>query len=45
MILLIDGAREAIVIDVRQYPSRSIEEPELERVTRGSGGILGDRPL
>ena len=36
MILLIDGAREAIVIDVRQYPSRSIEEPELERVTRGS---------
>ncbi|NLY30163.1 MAG: spore germination protein, partial [Firmicutes bacterium] len=36
MVLLIDGAREAVVIDVRQYPSRSIEEPELERVTRGS---------
>ncbi|NLA59223.1 MAG: spore germination protein [Firmicutes bacterium] len=36
MILLIDGEAEAIVIDVRQYPSRSIEEPELERVTRGS---------
>jgi len=36
MILLIDGVREAVAIDVRQYPSRSIEEPELERVTRGS---------
>ncbi|MGI6081403.1 MAG: spore germination protein [Limnochordia bacterium] len=34
--LLIDGETEAIVLDVRTYPIRSIEEPELERVTRGS---------
>jgi stage V sporulation protein AF len=36
MALLVDGISEAVIIDVRQYPSRSIEEPELERVTRGS---------
>ncbi len=34
--LLIDGQTEAIIIDVREYPVRSIEEPDLERVTRGS---------
>jgi stage V sporulation protein AF len=34
--LLIDGETTAVVIDVRTYPSRSIEEPDLERVTRGS---------
>lgn len=36
MALLIDGIREALIIDVRQYPGRSIEEPDLERVTRGA---------
>lgn len=35
-VLLIDGQTEAIVIDVREYPVRGIEEPDLERVTRGS---------
>jgi len=34
--LLVDGQTEAVVIDVRQYPVRGIEEPDLERVTRGS---------
>ncbi|WP_422443843.1 spore germination protein [Thermoanaerobacterium sp. DL9XJH110] len=33
--LLIDGLKEAIIIDARQYPARNPEEPDLERVTRG----------
>lgn len=36
MVLFVEGEREAIVLDVREYPARSIEEPDLERVTRGS---------
>ncbi|NMB12035.1 MAG: spore germination protein, partial [Firmicutes bacterium] len=36
MALLLDGVSKALIIDVRQYPSRSIEEPDLERVTRGA---------
>jgi len=35
-VLLIDGERRAIVLDVREYPVRSIGEPDLEKVTRGS---------
>lgn len=34
--LFIDGQAEAVIIDVREYPVRSIDEPDLERVTRGS---------
>lgn len=34
--LLVDAETTAIIIDVRTYPTRSIEEPDLERVTRGS---------
>lgn len=34
--LFIDGFAQAILIDVRTYPARSIAEPDLERVTRGS---------
>jgi len=34
--LLIDGSGEAILIDARTYPARDPEEPELERVLRGS---------
>ena len=33
MALLIDGVCQAIIIDVREYPVRSVEEPDLERVT------------
>ncbi len=34
--LFLDGFAQAILIDVRTYPARSIGEPDLERVTRGS---------
>ena len=34
--LFIDGFAQAILIDVRTYPTRSVSEPDLERVTRGS---------
>jgi Bacillus/Clostridium GerA spore germination protein. len=34
--LFIEGEEQAIVMDVKQYPVRSIEEPSLERVVRGS---------
>lgn len=35
-VLFIDGFPQAILIDVRTYPTRGIAEPDLERVTRGS---------
>ncbi len=35
-VLLIDGYDEAIIIDTRTYPARDTEEPEKERVMRGS---------
>ena len=35
-VLIIDGFSEAIVIDARTYPARSTEEPEKEKVLRGS---------
>ena len=34
--IFVDGFDEAIVIDLRKYPSRSIEEPENEKVMRGA---------
>ncbi|HZK18075.1 MAG TPA: spore germination protein, partial [Clostridia bacterium] len=34
--LLVDGEEEAIILDVREYPGRSPEEPDLEKVVRGS---------
>lgn len=36
MAVLIDGEDSIIILDLREYPVRSIEEPDLERVTRGS---------
>jgi len=36
VLLLIDTLREGIIIDARQYPIRSIDEPDVERVTRGA---------
>ncbi|MGI6604383.1 MAG: spore germination protein [bacterium] len=36
VVLIIDGEREAIAIDAREYPARGPEEPDIERVTRGS---------
>lgn len=35
-VLLIDGETQAVVIDLRQYPARAPDEPDLEKVTRGS---------
>lgn len=34
--LVIDGEDEGIIIDAREYPVRGPEEPDLEKVTRGS---------
>lgn len=36
ILLLIDGFSQALLIDVRTYPTRSIEEPDTEHITRGS---------
>jgi len=34
--LIIDGLDEGIILDVRTYPARGPQEPDLEKVTRGS---------
>ncbi|HHY39060.1 MAG TPA: spore germination protein [Clostridia bacterium] len=34
--LLVDGEDEAVLMDVRSYPGRNPQEPDLERVVRGS---------
>src|SRR5699024_11468768 len=34
--VFIDGWKESFIIDVRQYPGRTPEEPDTERVVRGS---------
>lgn len=36
MALFIDGERQAVLIDTREYPGRSPDEPDVERITRGS---------
>lgn len=35
-VLIIDGFSESLIIDARTYPARSTEEPEKEKVLRGS---------
>lgn len=35
-VLLVDGQESAIVIDARTYPARTPQEPDLEKVVRGS---------
>lgn len=35
-LLLVDGFSEALILDVRTYPTRGIDEPDTEKVTRGS---------
>jgi stage V sporulation protein AF len=35
-VLFIENERSAIVVDAKNFPARSIEEPDLERVVRGS---------
>lgn len=34
--LVIDGESEGIILDAREYPVRGSQEPDLEKVTRGS---------
>ncbi|HAA09338.1 MAG: spore germination protein [Syntrophomonadaceae bacterium] len=36
ILLIVDGCDQAFVIDARTYPSRNPEEPDIERVVRGS---------
>ncbi|OWZ84054.1 spore germination protein [Natranaerobius trueperi] len=36
MVLFVDGSKEALLLDTRWYPARDPEEPDTERVTRGS---------
>jgi len=36
VLLLVDGFDQALIIDVRTYPTRGVEEPDTEHVTRGS---------
>ena len=35
-VLVIEGFSEALVMDVREYPSRSVEEPDEDRALRGA---------
>ena len=35
-VLFIDGFSQAIILDVRTYPTRGVEEPDTEKVTRGA---------
>lgn len=34
--LILEGVDQSIIIDVREYPARGPEEPDIERVSRGS---------
>ena len=36
MAILVEGQTKAIIVDVRVYPDRTPQEPDIERVTRGS---------
>jgi stage V sporulation protein AF len=36
IVLLIDGLEKGIIIDAREYPSRGPEEPDIEKISRGS---------
>ncbi len=36
MLLLVDGEQRGLLIDTREYPVRSPQEPDIEKITRGS---------
>ncbi|MRG86463.1 spore germination protein [Salinibacillus xinjiangensis] len=36
IVIFIDGVKEAFIVDVRHYPGRSPQEPDTEKVVRGS---------
>lgn len=35
-VLFVDGFSQAVILDTRKYPIRSIEEPDVEKVSRGA---------
>ena len=35
-LLMLDGYEQGLIIDTRQYPSRSVDEPDTERVIQGA---------
>lgn len=35
-VLFVDGFASAVILDTRHYPARSVDEPDNEKVTRGS---------
>ncbi len=36
MVIFVEGQDKGIIVDVRSYPARQPQEPDIERVTRGS---------
>lgn len=36
MVILVEGQEKAIIVDVRTFPARAPQEPDIEKVTRGS---------
>ena len=36
LVLVIEGSKEAVIAETRNFPTRSISEPDLEKVIRGS---------
>ncbi|ANX12761.1 stage V sporulation protein AF [Fictibacillus arsenicus] len=36
IVIFLDGEEEAFIVDVRSYPGRSPEEPDIEKVVRGA---------
>ena len=36
LVMVVDGFTEAIIIDARTYPARNVQEPESDKVLRGS---------
>ncbi len=41
--LLVDGYRSVIAMDLRKFPERGVDEPEKDRVMRGSRDGFGER--
>ena len=38
--LIVEGLDKIIIMDVRDYPGRSVEEPEKEKTLRGAQGWI-----
>lgn len=44
-VIFIDGINEAIIADMRQYPQRSIDEPDKDKVIKGSKDGFIETPI